>query len=82
MITLRLDAQLEQEITSLAKQMGVSKSALVRDSIQQFIAQRKPASAWELGQDVFGKHGSGQGNLARDRKQLLKLKIAAKRQKS
>lgn len=79
MITLRLDEKLEQELNRLAEQMGTNKSVLIRKSIQQFIDQQKQISAWELGQDLFGNYASGKTNLSKDRKQLLKQKIAAKR---
>jgi len=81
MITLRLDEHMEQELNRLAAQMGTNRSVLIRKSIQQFIDQQKQVSAWELGQDLFGKHASGQGNLAKDRKALLKQKLTQKRAK-
>ncbi len=79
MITLRLDAKLEQNINKLAQQMGVSKSELIRQSITAFIEKAEQPSAWELGSNVFGKYTSGQGNLSSDRKTLVKQKISAKR---
>lgn len=79
MITLRLDPQLEQTINNIAHQMGVTKSELIRKSITEFINNLEKPSAWELGNDVFGKYESGQENLSSDRKILVKDKIRAKR---
>ncbi len=79
MITLRLDPKLEQTINSVAHQMGVSKSELIRQSITAYIGKLEKPSAWELGADVFGKYASTHESLSRDRKTLVKDKIKAKR---
>lgn len=79
MITLRLDPQLEQTINKLAQQMGLSKSELIRRSITEYLDKLEKPSAWELGQDVFGKYASENSNLAKERKELVKEIIEAKR---
>jgi len=79
MITLRLDSELEKNINTLAHQMGVSKSELIRKSITTFIEKVEHPSAWELGSKLFGKYASGQDNLSQDRKAIVKEKIRAKR---
>jgi len=79
MITLRLDPQLEQTINSVARQMGVTKSELIRKSIAEFLDNLEKPSPWELGSDVFGKYASEQENLSSDRKVLVKEIIKAKR---
>lgn len=79
MITLRLDPTLEQTINNIAQQMGVSKSELIRKSITEFIEKLDKPSAWELGDDLFGKYSSTSESLSRDRKVLIKDKIKAKR---
>jgi len=79
MITLRLDSELEQNIKNIAHQMGVSKSELIRKSITEFIGKLDKPSAWELGIDIFGKYASTSESLSRDRKELIKDKIKAKR---
>ena len=78
MITLRLDSKLEQTINELSHQMGLTKSELIRKSITEFITKLEQPSAWELGNDVFGKYSSGKDNLSTDRKRLIKQKIRAK----
>lgn len=79
MITLRLDPQLEQIVNELARQLGVSKSELIRRSIAEYVDKLEKPSAWELGKDVFGKYASENSHLARDRKKLVKDIIEAKR---
>jgi predicted DNA-binding protein len=79
MITLRLDSQLEQTINSVANQLGVSKSELIRKSITDFLGNLEKPSPWELGGDLFGKYASGQHDLSINRKVLIKEKVSAKR---
>ena len=79
MITLRLDAKLEQSINTTAKNLGMTKSELIRTSINEYISKLKAPSAWDTGEELFGKHSSNLGNLSADRKELIKQKILAKR---
>ena len=78
-ISLRLDRELEQELSRYAKLQGKSKSEFVRSLISAFI-MKKPEriTPWELGKDVFGCVGSKRGDLSTNRKQLLKDKLNAK----
>jgi len=79
MITLRLDPVLEQALNNTAKNLGFTKSDLIRRSILEYLDKVEKQSAWETGQDLFGKYGSGNNNLSADRKAILKDKIEAKR---
>lgn len=71
MMTVRLESQLEQKVTVLAHQMGISKSEFMRKCVILFIDSMNEPSAWDLGKDVFGKYESGQSNLSVDRKRLI-----------
>ena len=79
MITLRLDENLEQQINNTAKNLGLSKSELIRQSISEYLKKVEQPGAWDLGKDLFGKYASGLGNLSSDRKELIRSKIRAKR---
>jgi RHH-type transcriptional regulator, rel operon repressor / antitoxin RelB len=79
MITLRLDPTLEQKINNVAKDLGLSKSELVRKSLVEYLTKVNRQNAWEIGQDLFGKYASGRRNLSSDRKDILKDKLKAKR---
>ena len=79
MITLRLDQKLEQQINNTAKNLGLSKSELIRKSISEYLSKLKQPTAWDIGEDLFGKYSSGLGNLSSDRKELIKSTIKAKR---
>jgi RHH-type rel operon transcriptional repressor/antitoxin RelB len=79
MITLRLDSKLEQSINNTAKNLGLTKSELIRKSINEYLEKLNSPNAWETGKDLFGKYSSGLGDLSANRKELLKNKIKAKR---
>ena len=79
MITLRLDPKLEQSINNTAKNLGLTKSELIRKSIHEYLERLSKPNAWDIGQDLFGKYSSAHSNLSTDRKELVKNKIRAKR---
>ncbi len=79
MITLRLDPVLEQQVNLTAQNLGITRSEFVRKSIVNYIEAQQSKSAWEIGQDLFGKYSSGQTNLSSDRKEILKDRLRAKR---
>lgn len=79
MITLRLDPKLEQAVIIAAKNLGLTKSELIRQCISDYITKSQQSNAWEVGKDLFGNYSSNQGNLSTDRKELIKLKIKSKR---
>lgn len=78
-ISLRLDRELEHELSRYAKLEGKSKSEFVRSLISGFVMKKSDRiTAWELGKDVFGRVGSGKSDLSTNRKSLLKAKLNAK----
>ena len=79
MITLRLDPKLEQKVNNTAKNLGLSKSELIRQSLVEYIGKLSKQNAWETGHDLFGKYASGREDLALNRKQIVREKIRAKR---
>ena len=79
MITLRLDPTLEQAVNNTAKNLGLTKSDLIRKSILEYLGKLGKQNAWEAGQDLFGKYDSGRNNLSVDRKAIVKDRIEAKK---
>ncbi len=79
MITLRLDPNLDQIVSNTAKNLGITKSELVRKSLVDYIEKLNKQNAWEAGQELFGRYSSGKKNLSSNRKDLLLEKIKAKR---
>jgi predicted DNA-binding protein len=79
MITVRLKPELEKVLEVTAKKFGITKSELVRRSIEDYLKKlEKKTSAWEVGKELFGKYSSGKGNLSTDRKKILKQKLMEK----
>lgn len=78
-ISLRIDKRMAESLSLAAKARGVSKSELIRQCLADYLdeASNRP-TAWELGKELFGKVGSGRGDLARRRKQIFREKLNAK----
>lgn len=80
-LTIRLDNELEQQLTRAAAQSGLPKSQIVKQSLREYLAKLTPKKTpYELGIDLFGKGpGSGRGDLSTRRKEYLTESIRAKR---
>ncbi len=78
MMTIRLDDTLESRIETMSASLGVTKSELIRRSVQLFIASSEKLDPWTAGKDVFGKFRSGKGNLAENRKKIVREMISRK----
>lgn len=79
MITLRLDPTLDQIVSNTAKNLGLTKSELVRKSLVEYIGNLDKQNAWDTGKELFGRYASGKDNLSSNRKEIFKEKIKAKR---
>ena len=59
-VTVKLDAQLEEQLRQRAAGSGRSTSEVVRAALQAYLAQpdarAAPRSAFDLGADLFGRH--------------------------
>jgi RHH-type transcriptional regulator, rel operon repressor / antitoxin RelB len=79
-ISLRLNSTIDRQLEKIALAEGTSKSDLVRHLISEFISKKSNhRTSWELGKNLFGRYGSGKGNLSRDRKSIFKEKLRAKK---
>ena len=80
MISVRIKPELEEELQQASKANGLSKSAYIRNIIEEKLQQEKEMNRtpWELGKSVFGKEGSGRNDLSSNRKSILKEKLRAK----
>lgn len=69
--TVKLPAQLEQSLRQRCLQEGRSMSEIIRDALTAYLSQAPSvASAWTLGEGVFGRF-SGPADLAEQRKSEL-----------
>ena len=72
-VSLRLDKQLEKKLSSAAEAKGISKSALLRRCLEEYLAaEAKKPTAWEAGKHLFGKHGSGRTDLSENGEEILR----------
>jgi hypothetical protein len=79
-ITIRLPTALEAELRARLNTRGVGLSDFVRDAIAEKLGRElaETPSAYDLGKELFGKHGSGRDDLSTDRKALLDEMLRAK----
>jgi hypothetical protein len=79
-ITIRLSTKLEADLRARLDRRRVGLSHFVRDAIAEKL-EREPdqtPSAYDLGKDLFGKHGSGRHDLSSNRKALVNEILRAK----
>ena len=79
MFSIRLATDMENRMTEVSKMENVSKSEIIKRALDLFFRNyHRDNSPYEIGKDLFGKHGSGKGNLSKDYKKLLKEKLGEK----
>lgn len=82
MLSVRLDENIENQLTSLAQQKDTSKSKVIKEALIYYFDMLKKESeqksAYELGSELFGKYSSGRSDLSTTYKQKIKDKINAK----
>jgi predicted DNA-binding protein len=80
MTTVRLPVEIEQKLDFLSKTKHKSKTELIKEALEDLFHQEEfEKDSYELGEEYFGKYGSGDGTLSVNYKKLLKGKIRAKR---
>lgn len=82
MISVRLEPELEQRLSYLSEQRKVSKSQIIKDSLGMYFdaidSEQNARTPFELGEDLFGRYASGDGDRSVRYKQAIKDKIRAK----
>ena len=82
MISLRIPAELEKKLNSIARAEGKSRSEIIKESISEYITKHAEIiTPFELGKDLFGTVSSGKMNLSKNRKKYLKQKLESKNEK-
>jgi hypothetical protein len=80
MLTVRLPQELEDKLKQLAASEKRTKTQVIRAALEVYLqARHGKKSASELGEDLFGRYGSGHGRLSTTYKGMLKERIRAKR---
>ncbi len=79
MLTVRLPEDLERELDRLATEERTTKTQIVRLALERYVtAHRDRKSSFELGEDLFGRFGSGDGTLSSTYERLVREKLRAK----
>jgi predicted DNA-binding protein len=79
MTTVRLPMEMEQKLEILARKKHKSKTDLIREALENlFFQEESENDSYELGEEYFGKYGSGNGTLSSTYKARIKEKINAK----
>jgi hypothetical protein len=77
-ITVKLVPELERALARRSAERGVAKSVVVEEALAEYLA-KEPAAAYEVGKDLFGRHGSGDGKLSTQRRERYAEIVNAKR---
>ena len=79
MLTVRLPDDLERELERLAAEVGTTKTQIVRLALERYVtAEREERSSFELGEELFGRYGSGDRTLSTSYKGRVREKLRAK----
>jgi len=81
MLAVRLPKNLENELSRFSKISHKTKTDVVKEALKLFFeteTKKEQRSAYELGQELFGRYGSGREDLSETYKQKLKSKLNAK----
>ena len=79
MISLRLPKDLEEKLESISAKEQVTKSDVIREALEKYLVDfEKSQLPYELGEELFGKHGSGDGKLSKEYKKRVREKIHEK----
>lgn len=76
MISVQLPSDYEIKLEQISENEKTSPSEIVQRALERYFHDYyQKTTPYELGKDLFGKYGSGKGNLSKDYKKLLKEKL-------
>lgn len=79
MISLRLPKELEDKLEYMSKKEQQTKSDMIREALEKYLVDmEKSKQPYQLGEDLFGKYGSGDGKLSVEYKQKVREKTHEK----
>lgn len=78
-LSIRLPDSLKRELERLAAEERTTKTQIVRRALERYVeAHRDQRSSYELGEALFGRHGSGESTRSTNYKRILREKLRAK----
>lgn len=79
MTSVRLPTDLERKLEMIARKKRTSKTNIIREALENLFTQEEiEKDSYELGEEYFGKYGSGDGSLSTTYKNKLKEKLNVK----
>jgi len=79
MLNVRLNKEIEEKLKDYSEQLNQSKSSIVKEALAMYFNKEKfNQSPYDLGDDLFGKEGSGIIDASATYKSRLKQKLDAK----
>ena len=79
MLSVRLPGELEKKVKQIATAEGRTKTEIIRTALEAYVKSKDQAgSAYDLGKNLFGRHGSNRGDLSTSYKIKVKERIRAK----
>lgn len=79
MSSIRLPKDFEDRLGDMAEMEKTTKSEIIKRALRRYFdSVDRQANPFELGKDLFGRHGSGLGSLSKDYKRIIKEKIREK----
>ncbi len=79
MLNVRLDKELEKKLKAYSVESSSSKSFIVKEALAMYFTKKEiRASAYDLGENLFGAAGSGNSNASTTYKKKLKQKLNEK----
>lgn len=79
MISLRLPKELEDKLEYLSAEENMTKSDVIREAIEKYLIEYdRSRHPYALGEDLFGKYGSGDGKRSADYRRKVREKIHEK----
>lgn len=78
-LTVRLPPRVEEELAQYCAKRRLTKSEAIKRALEQLLAEGLASpSPYDLGKDGFGRDTTGQRDVARNTKRLLRERFRAK----
>jgi hypothetical protein len=79
MISINLSSDYESQLNEIARNENTTISEIVEKAIRLYLNRHAlQETPYHLGKDLFGKYGSGKGNLSQNYKKILRKKLCEK----
>lgn len=78
MLNVRLSSEFQKELERFCEQKHISKSEVVKNALEVYMARENADNPYELGKDLFGQEGSQNHQASLEYKQHVKSKLNEK----